>query len=119
MNNLLSGRRVLVVEDEMLILMMIEDSLADLGCEAVTSAATVSEAIALINTQNFDAAMLDMNLNGEKSFAVADALHAQRVPFVFSTGNFSLWDGYRDQAVIRKPFSNEDLVDTFTRLLAH
>jgi len=65
MDKLLSGRRVLVVEDEMLILIMIEDMLADLGCAAVTSAATVNQAIALIESQNFDVAMLDMNLNGE------------------------------------------------------
>ena len=86
MNKLLSGRRVLVVEDEMMILMMIEDMLADLGCESVTAAATVDQALALIDAQTFDAAMLDMNLNGNKSYAVADALAARGVPFVFSTG---------------------------------
>ena len=67
MDKLLSGRRVLVVEDEMLILMMIEDMLADLGCESVTAAATVDQALALIDAQVFDAAMLDMNLNGNKA----------------------------------------------------
>jgi CheY-like chemotaxis protein len=67
MNKLLSGRRVLVVEDEMMILMIVEDMLADLGCESVTTAATAHQAIALIDTQVFDAAMLDMNLNGNKS----------------------------------------------------
>ena len=86
MNKLLSGRRVLVVEDEMMILMIIEDMLADLGCESVTAAATVDQALALIDAQVFDAAMLDMNLNGNKSHAVADALAARGVPFVFSTG---------------------------------
>ena len=64
MNKLLSGRRVLVVEDEMLVLMMIEDMLADLGCKSVTSAAMVDKALALIDAQTFDFAMLDMNLNG-------------------------------------------------------
>ena len=67
-DKLLSGRRVLVVEDEMLVLMNIEDMLADLGCESVTAAATVDQAMALIEAQVFDAAMLDMNLNGTKSF---------------------------------------------------
>jgi CheY-like chemotaxis protein len=74
---LLSGRRVLVIEDEMLILMMIEGMLADLGCESVTSAATIDRAIALIDGQVFDAAMLDMNLNGNNSRAIADALTAR------------------------------------------
>ena len=67
MDKLLSGRRVLVVEDELLVLMMIEDMLADLGCESVTAAATAHQALALIDTQVFDAAMLDMNLNGKRA----------------------------------------------------
>jgi len=85
-NKSLFGRRVLVVEDEMMTLMLIEDMLADLGCESVATAATAEQALALIDKQVFDAAMLDMNLNGEKSHAVADALAARGVPFVFSTG---------------------------------
>src|SRR5580658_4547678 len=86
MSKLLSGRRVLVVEDEMMILMTIEDMLADLGCESVTAAATIQQALALIDTQVFDAAMLDVSLNGYKSHDVAEALAARGVPFVFSTG---------------------------------
>ena len=74
MDKLLSGRRVLVVEDEMLILIMIEDMLADLGCKSVTSAATVDKALALIDAQAFDFAMLDINLNGSDSHPVAEAL---------------------------------------------
>jgi CheY-like chemotaxis protein len=83
MDKLLSGRRVLVVEDEMMVLMMIEDMLAELGCESVTAAATTDQAIDLINAQVFDAAMLDMNLNGTKNSSVADALAARGVPFIF------------------------------------
>ena len=60
MEKFLSGRRVLVVEDEMLVLIMIEDMLADFGCEFVRAAATVNQALALIDAQIFDVAMLDM-----------------------------------------------------------
>ncbi len=121
MDKLLSGRRVLVVEDEMLILMMIEDMLADLGCEAVSTAATVDHALSLVGSQDFDAAMLDMNLSGSKCYAVADALAARSVPYFFSTGNSAgeMDDGYRDQEVLRKPFRNKDLVDVLTRVLAN
>lgn len=117
---MLTGRRVLVIEDEMLILMMIEDMLVDLGCESVTSAATIDQAIALIDAQVFDAAMLDMNLNGKNSRAVANALAARGVPFVFSTGNsvHDVWDGYNGHAILRKPFSNDDLVAMLTCLLS-
>lgn len=120
MDKLLSGRRVLVVEDELLVLMMIEDMLADLGCESVTAAATVDKALALIDAQLFDAAMLDMNLNGNSSHSVAEALVARGVPFVYSTGNIGreMRDGGHDQPVLKKPFQYEELVEILTRLLS-
>ncbi len=106
MDKLLSGRRFLVVEDEILVLMIIEDMLGDLGCESVTAAATVEQAIALIEAQVFDAAMLDMNLDGNDSNAVADALAERGVPFIFSTGysGRDMSDGYSDRPVLKKPF---------------
>ena len=60
----------------MIILMLIEDVLIDRGCESVTAAATVDRALALIDAQSFDVAMVDVNLNGHMSYAVADALAA-------------------------------------------
>jgi CheY-like chemotaxis protein len=120
MDKLLSGRRILVVEDEMMILMMIEDMLADLGCEAVIAAATVDRALGLLDGQVFHAAMLDLNLNGEESYAVADALIARSVPFVFSTGttDHHIKDGYRSHPVLKKPFNDEKLAEVLTRLLS-
>jgi len=85
-NKLLSGCRVLVVEDEMLVLMNIEFMLADLGCECVTAAATVDQALAQVESHDFDVAVVDVNLNGRESYPVADALgcaasrsHSRRV----------------------------------------
>ena len=119
MDKLLSGRRVLVVEDEMLVLLMTEGMLADLGCESVTAAATVDQALALIDAQIFDAAILDMDLGGNKSHAVADALAARGVPFVFATGySGAMRLGDRDRPVLKKPFQYEKLVEIFTRLLS-
>lgn len=86
MDDLLSDRRVLVIEDEMMVLMSIENMLAELGCQSVTVAATVKDALALISSQVFDLAMLDLNLGGTRSYPVADALAARGVPFLFSTG---------------------------------
>ncbi len=119
-HKLLSGRRVLVVEDEMLVLMMIEDMLADLGCESVTAAATVGQALALIDAPIFDFALLDMNLKGHKTHAVADALTARGVPFLYSTGysGHELMDGYRDRPVLKKPFSGGELAAMLARVLA-
>ena len=109
---------VLVVEDEMLVLIMIEDMLADLGCKSVTSAATVEKALALIDAQAFDVALLDMNLNSNDSHPVAEALSAREVPFVYSTGNTGqgLRAGYSDRPVLKKPFKYEGLAAILTRL---
>jgi len=120
MDELLADRRVLVVEDEMMVLILIEDMLADLGCGSVTAAASVDQALALIDAHAFDAAILDINLNGNKSHSVADALAARGVPFVFSTGYavHDMSEGYRDRPVLRKPFRYEELVGILTSLLA-
>lgn len=120
-DKLLSGQRILVVEDETLILMMIEAMLTDLGCESITAAATMGEAVALIDSQVFDAAMLDMNMNGNPSHPVADALVARGVPFVYCTGNnnsHKVMDVSHDQLVLKKPFKYEQLVEILTRLLS-
>jgi CheY-like chemotaxis protein len=99
---------------------MMEDMLADLGCESIFAAGTVAQALALIDTWVFDAAILDMNLTGEKSFAVADALAIRGVPFIFSTGydGHDMRDGYRDRPLLKKPFRVEELGGIFKRLLA-
>lgn len=119
MTRLLSGLSVLVVEDEMLIMMMIEDMLADLGCEAITTAATVDQALRHIGSTRFDVAMLDMNLGGSSSELVADALASQQVPFIYSTGNTGgdLRQGYSDRPVLRKPFKVESLEELLTAAL--
>ncbi len=103
----------------MLVLMNIEDMLADLGCEEVSAAATVDQALALIDARAFDAAMVDVNLDGSQSYAVADALAARGVPFVFSTGysGQGMKEGYRDRPVLGKPYRNAELVETLARLL--
>lgn len=116
MTKLLSGRKVLVVEDEMLVMMMIEDMLADLGCEAITTAATVDQALRHLGNGSFDVAMLDMNLGGASSESVADALALHQVPFIYSTGNTGndTRQGHSDRPVLRKPFRAETLEQLLT-----
>jgi CheY-like chemotaxis protein len=119
MGKLLSGYRILVVEDEMMNLAMLEDVLAEAGCEDVTGAATIDQAMALIDGWVFDAAMLDVRLRSGDSYAVADALAARKVPFVFATGNNvrDIRDGYRNVPIIRKPFKDEQLVEALRAIL--
>jgi len=120
MSELLSGRRILVVEDEMLIVLMIEGILEDLGCRSVISAATVRKAVSLIESECFDAAMLDMNLGGEDSSRVAEALSEKGVPFIYSTGNDrrDMAADSRDHAVLYKPYQESDLITALTKLLS-
>jgi CheY-like chemotaxis protein len=119
MNKFLSGRRVLVVEDEMLVLLNIEAVLADLGCAAIFAAATVARALALMEAQRFDLAMLDVNLGGETSYLVADALALRSIPFVFSTGygHHGIEARFGDRPVLRKPYSEEQLGAALASLL--
>ena len=120
MDRLLSGRGVLVIEDEMLVLMMIEMMLGDLGCEAVVSASTVNTALAAIARGHYDIAMLDMNLGGEDSHRVADALDALGVPYVFCTGNAGgdRRQNVRPRAILRKPFAVKALSERLVALLS-
>jgi len=120
MNDLLSGRRILVVEDEMLIVLMIEGILEDHGCRSVTSVATVNKAVSLVESQSFDAAILDMNLDGEDSSRVAVALSDRGVPFVYSTGNDrrNMAESARDHAVLHKPYQEADLIAALTQLFS-
>jgi CheY-like chemotaxis protein len=103
--------RVLVVEDEMLIGMLLEDMLADLGHEVVAVVPRLKDAMAAATKEAFNLAILDVHLHGESAFPVADALIARGIPFVFATGygERGLPDTYRERPVLQKPFAKEDL----------
>lgn len=79
---ILDGRPILVVEDEMLVMMNLEVALEDMGCSSVCPVATVMKALAMLNEQNFDLAILDVNLGGEKSYPLQIflLLEAYRLP---------------------------------------
>lgn len=107
----LEGRRVLVVEDEAAISLLLEDMLLDFGCEVVGPAGRLPVALRLVEAGGIDVAILDVNVAGEPIYPVADALAAKGIPLVFSTGYGSGGiDGpYRDRPVVQKPFSQSDL----------
>ncbi len=119
MNSQLSGRRVLVVEDEVMVSWALEDMLAALGCQVVGPAARVSQALDMVREEAIDLAVLDVNLNGQKSFPVADALVARGVPFVFSTGynRDGFPDTYKVFPVMQKPYAITELTTALAGLL--
>jgi CheY-like chemotaxis protein len=107
----LQGLRVLVVEDEAAISLLLEDMLLDFGCEVIGPAARLAAALDTVNREQVDLAILDVNVAGEPIYPVADALVQRSVPFVFSTGYGSagIKDAYRDRPVLQKPFAQHDL----------
>ena len=113
-------QRVLVVEDEMLLGILLEGMLTELGHEVATIAPRVSNALAAVESEIFDLAILDVRLQGESVGPVADALAAKGLPFIFATGygRSGLPKAYRSKPVLQKPFSQNDLqraLDALTR----
>ena len=116
----LAGRRVLVVEDEMMIAMLVEDMLTDLGCAVVGPAHALDAALDLARSEvDLDVALLDVNLAGQPVFAVADALREKGVPAIFSTGygDAGLREVDRGALVLQKPFRAGDLARALSAAL--
>jgi CheY-like chemotaxis protein len=112
-------RRVLVVEDEIMIRMLLEDMLDDLGFKVALTAGRVDEAIMLARDGEFDVAILDVNLNGDLVYPVADVLAARGLPFAFSTGygDAGMPDNYRDRPTLQKPFQLAGLEKALAELM--
>ena len=112
-------QRILIVEDEPLIAMMLEDFLDALGKTHSGTADSVAPALDLIAAGGIDAAILDVNLRGgEQSWPVADALAARGVPFVFATGGTQdgLIDAHRDRPTLAKPFTMDGVAKALDAL---
>jgi len=108
--NLLEGRRALIVEDEMIVAMMLEDMLVDMGAQVVGAASTIEEALALMERHEIDVAVLDVNLNGTRSVVVAEALDRRGIPFICATG-YARHDfpGFETVPVLQKPYRREQV----------
>jgi len=106
-----AGMRVLVVEDEAFLVMLIEDMLGELGFEIAGMATRVAPALSLVAALEFDLAILDVNLDGRMSFPVADVLDKRGVPYIFATGYGSagIDAPFKGRTVIKKPFDMDDL----------
>jgi CheY-like chemotaxis protein len=112
--------RLLVVEDEYLIRMLLEDMLADLGYEVAAAVGTLAEASAFATDGDFHAAILDVNVDGREVFPVAEILLRRGLPFVFVTGygERNLPAPFSDRPSLQKPFQAEQLKSTLAALLA-
>lgn len=114
----IEGTRILLVEDEPIIAMTAEDMLEELGCPVVMSVASLPEALAAAEREDYDAAMLDINLNGVDSLPVAALLKRLERPFIFTTGYGVAGCGeHADVPLVTKPYQLADLAGALERAL--
>jgi CheY-like chemotaxis protein len=112
--------RVLVVEDEYLIRMLLEDMLEEIGYDMAAGVGTLAEASEVAANGDFHAAILDVNLDGEEIYPVADILAQRGLPYLFVTGygERNLPDPHGDRPALQKPFQAEQLKAALADLLA-
>jgi CheY-like chemotaxis protein len=106
-----AGKRVLVVEDELMIRMLLEGMLTDIGHTVAAEAGGIDEAVAIAKKADFDVAVLDVNLNGQPVTPVVEILVERGVPFVFASGygQRGVPEAYRAIPTLQKPFQADAL----------
>ena len=107
----LADRRILVVEDDMLIAMLIEQVLQDLGCIVVGPVGRLDAALRLAGSEALDAAILDVNIRGGPVYPVAEQLRTRGIPFVLASGygDWALPAAFRGQPRLTKPFTCDEV----------
>lgn len=115
---ILSGKRILIIEDEAILAMTAEDILFEVEAEAVGPATTLEQAKKLAQSERIDAALVDLNLNGLPSYAVAEILAQRMIPFIFVTGYETANDeNWAHIKVLHKPYQQEQLVESLVTAL--
>jgi CheY-like chemotaxis protein len=120
MAGLLGGRRILVVEDEIVVALDLSDIVEELGGAVVGPVSQLARGLALAESEELDAAILDVNLGDGSSFALADSLLADEVPVIFATGYEAtiLPERFANIPRLAKPFSALAVERSFRKLFA-
>jgi CheY-like chemotaxis protein len=117
--SLLSSKRILVVEDEAIVAMLLETILEDIGCMPVGPALTMQEARDIAGGEgSIDAAILDVNLHGERVYPVAQILIDRGVPVIFATGYGELDGPWKGRPAVQKPYTMDDIVRVLTAVIS-
>ena len=114
-----AGKRILVTEDEFLVALVVEETLQSIGCSVLGPFADLAEATEVATREQVDAAVLDINLRGEMVYPLAEHLHLQGIPFVFTTG-YAVKDvpeEFRVFECLQKPVSKRTLEQVVRRML--
>jgi DNA-binding response OmpR family regulator len=112
------GRRILVIEDSPVVAPFTADVLGDLGCEVLGPAPSMAAARELIENEEFDAAIVDVHIRGERAFPLCEALAAKDVPFVLTSG-YGDWqtpDKWLDRPRLLKPYTIDQVEAVLTAL---
>lgn len=120
-DRLLEGKRILLVEDEILIALDIADMLSGAGAEVIGPCISLAQAMDQAASQALDLAMLDIDLNGEEAFPAANLLRQRGIPFMFYTGQperDALRTEFSEIPVCVKPLSPQRLIETLVRITA-
>ncbi len=116
----MTALRVLIVEDEMTIALLLEDMVEELGHQVAGLAMRLPQAMELATSRAFDLAILDVNLDGHMSYPVAEVLAGRGVPYVFATGYGAtgIEPRYRDGVILKKPYGMDDIRGAIENALA-
>jgi CheY-like chemotaxis protein len=108
---LFAGLKILVIEDEVILFLLIEDMLNELGVAEAWHAVSIRDALAILDGRRPDAVVLDVNLAGEMAYSIANRLHETSIPFVFVTGygRGGIPQEWAAHPVIEKPFELQTL----------
>jgi CheY-like chemotaxis protein len=117
-NTAAAGRRVLLVEDELMIRMLLDGMVTDLGHTVAGEAGAIEDAMKLAKEAEFDVAILDVNLNGKPITPVVEILIDRGLPFVFATGYGArgVPEAYRANPTLQKPFQAEALAQALQQV---
>ena len=115
----LTGRRILVIEDSPVVGPFTADILDDLGCEVVGPAPNIATARELIEEQDFDAALVDVHIRGERVFGLCEMLEAKGVPFILTSGyaDWQMPEKLRDRPRLQKPYTIGQVQEALNRVL--
>ena len=116
----LSGRRILVIEDSPVVAPFTVDVLGELGCEVVGPAPNMALARELVESGEFDAALLDVHIRGERVFALCDLLEAKGVPFIFTSGyaDWTMPEKWDDRPRLQKPYTIDQVEEALGGLFS-
>ena len=115
----ISGRRILIVEDSPVIGSVTADMLDDLGCEAIGPAPNMATARELIEAGDYDAALMDVHIRGERVFPLCEMLEARQIPFVFTSGyaDWHMLEKWQDRPRLQKPYTLQQVEEALNSVL--